>query len=140
IYSQYYPVSALALSKIKYETFLDDDPSFFSKNNIVLTFDPPDIKDYLDFIKRGNSLVVLNTNDEFNGGFSKFLSIQSSNETGFDSIEGFSGFHVSGFTKNIKIYSPGSSVKYFYVKNNKEVVPFVIEKNYGNGKIIFVNT
>ena len=140
IYSQYYPVSALALSKIKYETFLDDDPSFFSKSNIVLTFDPPDIKDYLDFIKRGNSLVVLNTNDEFNGGFSKFLSIQSSNETGFDSIEGFSGFHVSGFTKNIKIYSPGSSVKYFYVKNNKEVVPFVIEKNYGNGKIIFVNT
>ena len=39
-YHNYYPLSALAVAKLKYDTFVDDDFSVFSKKNIILTSDP----------------------------------------------------------------------------------------------------
>lgn len=46
---------------------------------------------------------------------------------------------VSGTVKDIKINCSGSIVKSFYMEGGQESVPFEIEKEYGNGKIIFVN-
>ena len=81
----YYPVSALSLSKLRYETFMDGDLSVFSKKNIVLTSDPKlelqegtksEIENnthqfeekiskekfymYLDFVGSGGTVIVLN--------------------------------------------------------------------------------
>jgi hypothetical protein len=39
-YHHYYPLSALALSKLPYDTFIDDDFSVLSKRNVILTSDP----------------------------------------------------------------------------------------------------
>jgi hypothetical protein len=46
---------------------------------------------------------------------------------------------ILGVTRDIGIYCEGSIIKSFYIDNGHEVAPFVIEKKYGNGKIIFVN-
>jgi hypothetical protein len=81
----YYPVSALSLSKLRYETFLDGDLSVFSKKNVVLTSDPKlELEEgtkkevekyayqfeerilkekfdmYLDFVRSGGTIIVLN--------------------------------------------------------------------------------
>ena len=47
---------------------------------------------------------------------------------------------IPGVARDIGVYCQGSIIKSFYINNGHEVAPFVIEKKYGNGKIIFVNT
>lgn len=83
----YYPASALSLSKLRYETFVEDDLSVFSRNNVMLTSDPKleliegtkretqnskfkfeekiskerfDL--YLEFVRTGGTIIVLNSN------------------------------------------------------------------------------
>jgi hypothetical protein len=81
----YYPLSALALSKIGYDTFIDGDSSAFSKNNVILTSDPrlelganekwianvsgtqdrgviseEEFNRYLEYVKLGGTLIVMN--------------------------------------------------------------------------------
>ena len=164
---RYYPLSALALSNIKYDTFIDGDFSALSKKYVILTFDPSpahryDVNKYLEFVRSGGNLIVINTdNKNYDGMFSKLLSLKPGTLTEFNSI--ISDLHeeseskvpgkyslnteISGVTRYIGYKkSPDVTVKSFYVdksdnnNNNQTVaVPFAIEKNYGNGKIIFAN-
>jgi hypothetical protein len=161
---QYYPVSSLALSNIKYDTFLDGDLSAFSKKYVVLPFDIPsnqkdDASRYFEFASRGGNLIVMNSDNNFEGIFTKLFSFNPGNLTKFSNILGSdavntsantkgkkNNLNVSGTTWDVKPdFSPNMSMKSFYrdndsINKNHKVAPFMIEKYYGKGKIIFVNT
>jgi hypothetical protein len=70
------------------------------------------------------------------------LCIKPEKEKEFDSIKNSAGRVVkaSGVAKNIETYCPGTVKKSFYMRDNRIVAPFEIEKKYGNGKVIFINT
>jgi hypothetical protein len=155
----YYPLTILALSKVKYDTFIDDDLSAFSKKYVIVPSDIPSIQEnevmkYLEYVNKGGTLIVLNSDNNFEGIFSKLLGIKLGNLTKFNAIEtshpGEIGgkkysLNVSGMARNIEFdSSSNSSVQSYYVNsdkgyNNQQVAPFVIEKNYGNGRILYVN-
>jgi hypothetical protein len=142
-FGYYYSLTALALSKFRYDTFAEGDFSAFSKKNIILPFDPVDARIYLELANKGKTIIVLNTDEDFRGGFSDLLCIQpqKEGEKDYDSIGSSVGsaIEVSGTVRDIEINCPGSIVKSFYMKGGQESVPFVIEKEYSKGKIIFVN-
>jgi hypothetical protein len=139
----YYSLSALALSKIKYQTFAVGDFSAFSKKNVVLTFDPVDVSAYLKFVKDGGNIILLNSGDDFSGGFSKLLCISDKGEyAAFGSIRSSANQYVdlSGLARQIDVSCAGSKIKSYYSNNTQDVTPFIVEKPYGRGKITFVNT
>lgn len=148
-YHHYYPLNALALSKTAYDTFVDGDFSALSKKIGILTWDPEknmDNNKYLKFVNEGGTLAIINTEKNYNGQFSKLMSIEAGNQTKFDSISLYDNglqqvVKVSGLVRNIESKSSGALVKSFYTFNNQMVAPFVIEKAYGQagGRIIFVN-
>jgi hypothetical protein len=145
-YHRYYPLNALALSRISYGTFLKDDFSALSKKNVVLTFDPSwnDVSTYLRFVKTGATFVVINTDNNFEGGFSRLLSIIPGRMTEFDGITQFGDrqhtIKIPGLVKNIELKSSDVTIKSYYMNNNNQLVaPFAIEKKYDAGRIVFVN-
>jgi hypothetical protein len=143
-YDYYYSLSGLALSKIGYDIFAEHDFSAFSKKNIVLTSDPVDTKPYLDYIRNGGTIILLNGNNDFRGGFSNnMLCLEPLGETTFDSIANSVGdsIKVSGMSRNIETHCLNSTnVTSFYMNNGKKVAPFAVEREYGKGRIIFVNS
>jgi len=155
IFQHFYPLSALALSNLTYDTFLDSDFSAYSKKNVILTHDPSnqeDINKYLEVVRRGGTLIVMNTNNATHeGGFSKLLSLRQGNSTQFDGIALADHDHeskpirlqVSGFAREIDFKSIPKDVSIisYYLRNNQSIAPFAIEKKYDDvgGTIIFVN-
>ena len=157
-YQHYYPLNALALSKVKYDAFTDGDLSAFSKKYLVLPFDKEpyqrnDVSRYLGYVNNGGNLILINSDDKFNGIFSKLLSIKPGNMTKFTNIETNNSSKTSkqnnltiyGMARNLEFY-PNSNltVKSYYVNKSsgnqsQNVAPFVIEKPYGKGKITYVN-
>jgi hypothetical protein len=158
-YGHYYPLNFLALSKVKYDTYLDGDLTAFSKRYVVIPFDiVPDLTNetinYLEFAAKGGNLIVINSDNTFDGIISKLLGIRPGNLTKFNGIEAISQrnleqkkyiMNVTGIVRSIDINSNDNlTIKSYYVNkdnrnNYQNVVPFVIEKKYGDGKIIFVN-
>jgi hypothetical protein len=158
---QYYPISLLALSKIKYDTFLHGDLSAFSKKYVILPFDIPstnkdDASKFIEYVSRGGNLVVINSRDiNFDGVFSKLFWIKPYMLTKFDNVtkSPYSSTtreikditNMAGIThkieptdtENITIHS--SFTNNNSLNKNQIVAPLVLEKKYGNGKIIFVN-
>jgi hypothetical protein len=146
----YYPLSILALSKSKYDIFMDKDLSAFSKKNIVLASDPLDWDDntfnrYLEYVGKGGTLVVMNSHD-FKGKFGRLFSIQPSDNgtTTFTSAVGKNNdsISVSGLVKKVSLYdSPDVEIISAYRdKENRMVAPLAIEKHFTNGgKIVLVN-
>jgi len=90
-FHHYYPLSALAISKLPYDTFIDGDFSVLSKRNVILTSDPileiegnetiaveeSGLQDkntiseetfykYLDYAKSGGTLIVMNPDSNAN--------------------------------------------------------------------------
>jgi hypothetical protein len=57
-YENYYPISVLALAKLRYDIFSHDDFSVFSKKNIILTSDP-----YVQFVSDENQGAVVRSQD-----------------------------------------------------------------------------
>ena len=62
----YYPLNILALSKSRYDIFMDKDLSSFSKNQLILTFDPAEwdnftFNRYLEYASQGGTLVIINS-------------------------------------------------------------------------------
>ena len=158
-YEHYYPLSILALSSLKYDSFIDGDTSAFSRKYVILPFDisleqENEAAKYLDYVSKGGNLIVFNSDNKFDDIFSKLLSIKPGNLTKFDSIDSSDSnkigekkysLNISGIAKNIEIDpNINLTVKSYYMNkdksdNSQRVAPFAIEKNYGHGKIIFVN-
>jgi hypothetical protein len=151
-YHNYYPLSSLALSGSKYNTFDEDDYSSLSMKTLILPFDPQSWDDtkfnrYLDFGRKGGALVVINSDGNSIGKFGKFLSIQAmSNDT-----MNFTGVVSNGsrtVTTNVSSTANGIAIKpsndtniiaYYTNNGSKEIKPFAIEKNLdNNGRIIYI--
>jgi hypothetical protein len=147
-YDNYYPLNLLALSNIGYDTFADNDYSAFSKKNVILAFDPIDkdgITRYLEYAKRGGTLIILGTDNKFQGGFSKLLSIRSGNTSKFEGIiapgkENQHTIKIFGNTTSIESGDANVSSLSFYINKKNEIVsPLAIQKEYYKGKIVFLN-
>jgi hypothetical protein len=149
----YYPVSALALSKANYDTYMDVDKSALSKKIIVLPFDPVDWNDrifnkYLTYVNEGGKLIIIDSDNIFNGRFSKLFLLESNpNQTvSFRNIlenkNNHSLFSFSGIVNPVHLL-PSSDVNIiasYMNESNQPIVPFAIEKNFSNGgSIVFVN-
>jgi len=149
----YYPVSALALSKANYDTYMDGDKSALSKKIIVLPFDPVDWNDrifnkYLSYVNEGGKLIIIDSDNIFNGRFSKLFLLESNpNQTvSFRNIlenkNNHSLFSFPGIVNPVHLL-PSSDVNIiasYMNESNQPIVPFAIEKNFSNGgSIVFVN-
>ncbi len=88
----------------------------------------------------------MNSDGNFNGGFSKFFSIEpKSDKTNFTSIRQDNQhvfLNVSGMVRNVEL-KPSFDVNViasYRDKDNKLIAPFAIEKTFdSNGRIIFIN-
>ena len=102
----FYPLTMLALSNLKYETFLENDLSAFSKKYVILPFDPlshqvNDASRYLDYARNGGSLIVIDSDkDNIQGIFAKLLSIRLGNTTHFDGIASAPSHNSSKIIEN----------------------------------------
>lgn len=152
-YNYYYALNSLALSGTRYSTFADDDYSLLSKKSIIIPFDPHDWNDtlfnyYLNYARSGGTLVVINSDDNFNGRFGKLFSIESkSNQTEeFTRVIRHDNQQVllnaSGTGKDIEI-KPSADVNVMASYRNEDyegIAPFAIEKHFPNsGRIIYIN-
>jgi hypothetical protein len=150
----YYPLSSVALSGSRYNVFAEDDYSVLSNNIIVLPLDPHYWNDttfnrYLNYVKAGGTLVVINSDGNIDGRFGKLLSMQvrSNNTQKFTDIVKANGektfLNVSGYTRDIDI-KPSSDTNitaYYRNSENKLMKPFAIEKHFTNsGRIIYINS
>ncbi|HKQ21497.1 MAG TPA: hypothetical protein VJS91_05620 [Nitrososphaeraceae archaeon] len=163
-YNQYYyPLSILALANIRYDTFVEDDHTLFSKEYVLLPYDPIlnnsyILSKYLEYVNAGGKLIVINSDEnKIEGSFAKLLNIETGVENKFNLIlpasqsgsmnSSLSNYiSVSGVAQDLIVNSSNDiSIKSYYVyrgnedKDQKMAAPFSIEKTHGNGKIIFVN-
>jgi hypothetical protein len=152
-YKYSYPLTSLALSRSEYSTYSNDDESIFSNNVIILPFDPKDLNHelfihLLNYTRSGGTLVVINSDDKYEGRFSRLFSI----EPIVNSTEEFSRIesdhqhnamlNVSGILKDIKIRpSPDSKVIASHINNDsRAIAPFAIAKQISDkGRIIYIN-
>jgi hypothetical protein len=128
---------------------------------------------FLDFVKRGGTLIITNIINPNNTYYpsqdifqdtklGELLSVQAEgDEIEFDKIEQIAAdisnktkkpeasqiqyLNVSGVVQDIKIkngslLSPDFKVISSYMRDNNEVAPFALEKKYGAGKIILINS
>jgi hypothetical protein len=153
----YYTLSTLALSRVGYEVFLDDDYSVFSKKVVIIPYDPTNwdnatFHKYIEYANKGGILVIVNSDDiGRNGMFSKVFPIEpidnkSDNSTEYTGIAArlneHSFLNVSGQVRNaeFKNSSDANLVASYLNQDNKAIAPFIMEKTFpSNGKIVFIN-
>jgi hypothetical protein len=129
-YHHYYPLSALALSKLPYDTFIDGDFSVLSKRNVILTSDPrleiegkeakaveesgaqdkhvisgEQFKKYLDYVKSGGTIIVM---------FPDSSSYKSTNDSNKSELGAFS---------NLLSLRYGDKVKFNGIVSSSEQIP-----------------
>jgi hypothetical protein len=151
-YNFYFPLNILALSKAKYDIFKDNDLSVFSKKTIIvpdaLRIDNYTLNMYKEYVRTGGTLVVINSDNNFSGTFSRLFSIHSndSNTESFTSIVGSNNQNVSinvpGLVKkiNMKSVPDTKEIASYRDNNNQTVAPFAIEKTFlTGGKIVLIN-
>jgi len=150
-YNYDYPLSILALSNSNYDIYKMDDFSIFS-NDVIFISDQSELNDdmlnkYLEYVRSGGTVVVINPDSNFNGTFSRLFSLKSNetSEVPFTNI-------FSNRTQDLSINIPGLvnrfdpesltglNVDAWYRNSNNQIVaPFSIEKTFSNGKIVLVN-
>ena len=152
-YGFYYPLSLLALSQASYDVFSDADLAAFSKDVIVIS-DPLKSDDvrfnkYLDYVRAGGSLIVINSNNNINSSsFGKLFSLQFDDGKSEEftaiaaNINRNDLVNVAGLVKRIELGSTGEvkEIASYINKNNQTIAPFAIEKKFSNhGRIVFIN-
>jgi hypothetical protein len=149
----YYILSSLALRNTSYGVYLEPDFSAISKT-IILPFDPTDMNNdrfntYLEYVRKGGTVIVFNSGNATDGIFSKFLSINLTDEFNeFSKIiypenNHNNSINVPGKVRGIKFpHEEQLKIVSFYSnKFNKTIVPFGIEKTFpSGGKIVFINS
>ena len=151
-YGFYYPLSLLALSQASYNIFNDVDLSAFSKDVIVISdplkSDNVRFNKYLDYVRAGGSLIVINSNNNFNSSFGKLFSLQFNDGKSeeFTAIAANTNrndlVNVAGLVKRIELGSTAEvkEIASYINKNNQTIAPFAIEKKFSNGgRIVFIN-
>jgi hypothetical protein len=151
-YNYYYPLSLLALSNSSYDVFSSSDSSVFSKDVIFvsdsLKYDNVTLKEYLDYVREGGTLIVVESQNNSGTVFNQLFSLKSTDnkEETFTSITGDKNqqplINVSGLVNRINMTSsPGIELIASYRNNkNETIAPFIIERNFSSGgKIILLN-
>jgi len=152
-YSYYYPLTSLALSGIKYDSYLEGDNSVFSNPVVILPFDETNmnkqlVDGVLNYSKSGGTLIVINPHEKFNGTIGKiFQGLRIGNATQkFFQIssenKGHFNLNVSGTAKNIQLtpLSNLSVIASYRNISNESVAPFAIEKRMSEkGRLIYIN-
>ena len=150
-YDYYYPLSILALSRSNYDVFAQDDFSVFSKNTLIvpdnLNMSESATKKYLEYVRSGGILIAINSDNEFNGTFSRLFSVQTdeNKRASFTNIASSNNqnFSIDLRGKAIRFGiepSAGEKVTSTYQNISREsIAPFTIEKILSKGKIILVN-
>jgi len=154
-YNYYYPLSALALSTSTYDVFSSNDLSVFSKDVVLvpdtLKLDDSMLSKYLEYVRSGGKLIIINSDGFFNGTFNRIVSI-SSNESNESNAEPFTNIagnnnqnpsiEVPGLVKKLDMKSiPDTrAIAWYWNSNNQTVAPFAIEKTFSNnGRIVLIN-
>ena len=142
----YYPLSALALSDIPYDTAVLGDQSVFSKKNVILTggsLKGNDINTYLEFAKRGGNLFIINPDYAYSDEIKKLFAIQAENKSRFNFISdlghGKPLLDINGTVNPVKLNDKESYIKSVYKNDEKVVAPFVIQQILGEGTITLIN-
>jgi hypothetical protein len=148
-FNYYYPASILALSNSSYDVFRDSDTTVFSKDVILvsdaLKIDNYTLGKYLEHLRSGGKIVAINSDNNFNGTFSRLFSIRSDkgNTESFNNIGGnnsVNSINVPGLVKKIDMDPNVSQIAWYRNGNNQSVAPFAIEKTYPNGgKILLIS-
>ena len=148
----YYIISLLAMSKASYGVYLAPDLSAISKT-IILPLDPTimstgNFSTYLEYVRTGGTVIVLNSADNVDGMFGKFLSLNSTKVfSEFSRIVSSYNNHqnninITGKARVLKmpVENDLKMVSFYSDKLNNKISPFAIQKEFPNGgKIIYVN-
>lgn len=138
--AHYLPLSALALSNIKYDGYRTDDLSA-QKSKILITPIELVTSNLLEFAKNGGTLVVLDNFDK-SKVFEPTQSMGKKENVDFDKVENIDGtsISISGTVPLMQIKNVNTSVTSYYYKDGQRVAPLSVLTNLGNGKIILVNS
>ena len=78
-YDYYYPLSLIAFSGSTYDIYRGNDLSIFSKKVILVPdsfiLDNSTMNRYLEYVREGGTLIAINSDNNFNGTFSRLFSI-----------------------------------------------------------------
>lgn len=150
-YEYNYPLSLLALSDFNYGIFTKNDLETLSKEVIFvsdnLKFDNVTYNKYLDYVSRGGTLIVINSNNNFNQTFSQLFSLHTndSNSQAFTKIASNlnhnASMKVPGLVKPIQMQSfPGiNMIASYHDSKNNTIAPFAIERIFSGGRIVLLN-
>ncbi|MCD6514428.1 MAG: hypothetical protein J7L07_05850, partial [Candidatus Odinarchaeota archaeon] len=150
----FYSLEMVALSKLRYETYINEDYAQFKSKIILLSYDPMEeelnneelinattyVTNYIKWVTRGGTLMVLNTHGF--GIFSNMLSIKNlSVAEKADAIKNNDRLLPVPSLLVFKTCSTDPTVRVIanYIYNGSIVSPFIYAKKYGNGKIIVVD-
>ena len=150
----YYPLNILALSNSSYDIFMDTDLTSFSKKLLILTFDPSEwddftFKRYLEYVSKGGTLVVINSDsNNFKGRFSRLFSLGTNENNESQTFAKISGLNdqsisISGLVKRIEMNRSADAevIATYRDKQDRIIAPFAIERQFSNGgRIILVNS
>ncbi len=152
-YNYYFPLSLLALSKSSYDIFSNIDRSVYTRPVIVISdsikYDNVNLKEYLDYVRQGGRLIVINSQNNFSTIFSQLFALNSTGEKEetFTTIADANNLkvllNVSGMVKGVDMASiPGVHLVASYRNDkNETIAPFIIEKDFSTGgKVIFLNS
>ncbi|HKX20366.1 MAG TPA: hypothetical protein VJM74_01710, partial [Nitrososphaeraceae archaeon] len=151
-YDYYYPLTLLALSKSNYDVFSASDPSAFSKPVVFvpdsLIYDNATLQNYLDYVTKGGTLVLINSKNNSSAIFNQLFSIKSfdSKQQEFTNIAGTNNhkvFYTSGLVNRINMTSQQNidTVASYRNSKNESISPFILQKNFSHGgKIILLNS
>ncbi len=141
---------SLSLAQINYTVFSTFDPGAYSSDMkvILMAHDPQHPSDrLLSWIKKGGNLVIFQgenwNSTHLLGSFSREVEIiPSENMTLLDGLSG------SGGAVRLPLVIKGYLIKWsadatpiaWYTKDGKPVTPYALQKNFGEGKVIYVIT
>ena len=151
-----YPVTFLALAKLKYETFSNNDLSIFSKGVILVPdyvlSDSVTMNRYLDYARDGGKLIIIKSHGNFSSFVSKVFSLKSneSNKKAFthiyDDTNQKMSINIPGSVNKINTESLPKSpdihvIASYRNQKNETMAPFIIEKMFPTGgKILLLNS
>lgn len=141
-FTSYYPLWMCALSQLRYEVLSDVDNDIFNCNNIILTHDPQDkaeVERYLRWAQEGGHLIVMNTLQY--GEIAKLMSFMSGDIAFIDGVTGKKDSVSLPSIYSNKTYSsdPNVEVLASYTKDGNFISPFMYSRDYGNGKIVYMD-
>lgn len=142
VFNYYYPLSMLALSNSNYETLIDGDIAAGSKDKLVLSFDPSFTGNYLDLVEKGKTVIILNSENRYNGAMSKVMGIKPLNQSvSFDEIRGPNGGKVliSSTIREISVDPTAKITSYYYSTESNKSIPLAMSKKFGQGFLVYVN-